>query len=223
MGAEMTVDLLKGKTIQEAFTAAQRGAAYEYGSGGYTGSIAEARSHSPLRTRAVGISGREAELFLDEAEKWGPALTASRVDEATLAKREVTVKLPFKGDLDNFLRTWVKNNPAKVLVGYEVVDTTKRVTGAVKPAKVIKTYSLDSVDNARPPFVHETHASITEARKSARHHARKGVAVAISTTEREVYEALTERTFAVVLKTRAVLKSTRARKGEWWAMGCYSS
>ena len=68
MGAEIFTTTAKGKTATEAFGTAQTDARYNYGHGGYTGSIAEKggfrlyRTTRPVsQTEAYAISAKEAE------------------------------------------------------------------------------------------------------------------------------------------------------------------
>lgn len=80
MGAQDFTADAKGKTAKEAFASAQDAARYEYGHGGYTGSIAEKSSFEMIPVPADYV-GREAEyaqkLINDDddrvSDKWGPA------------------------------------------------------------------------------------------------------------------------------------------------------
>jgi hypothetical protein len=78
MGAETFTTRAKGKTAKEAFNAAREEAQYEYGHGGYTGTIAEKSEFVMIPLPA----GKKAEEYADElieaddqriTSKWGPA------------------------------------------------------------------------------------------------------------------------------------------------------
>lgn len=225
MGAELVVDVVQGTTMAQAFEKGVANAKFEYGHGGYTGSMAEATSYRALPVRPVGISSREAELYANDAQKWEATLMAARVDEKTLSARTATVKLPLKGDVESFVRTWMRDNPTKVVLDYQVVDTTKPARGAVKATAGSKKFVVCNQANSdsRGAYVWQEFSNAAEARRAARDYARKGVSVSLVITEREEFAALTTRTEAVVITTRTVLKSSRAHKGEYWAMGLYSS
>lgn len=225
MGAELVVDVIKGKTSAEAYNTAVQEARYEAGSGGYTGTIAESRGHRMIPVRAAGISAREAELYSNDAVKWEHTLMAPRVDDKTLSARSATVKLPLKGDVESFVRTWMRDNPTKVVLDYKVVNTTKTAKGAVKPQAGSTKYVVMNQANTdgNTPYVWREFSTPAEARRFAREQARKGVSVSLVTTAREEFQAITTRTEAVEITTKTVIKSTRARKGEFWAMGLYSS
>lgn len=78
MGATTFFTRASGKTARDAFAAARSEAAYEYGHGGYTGSIAEKHSFTML-TVPVGTDPRAfASKLIDDGDprvddKWGPA------------------------------------------------------------------------------------------------------------------------------------------------------
>ena len=69
----------RGKTPQEAFTAARERAQHEHGHGGYTGTIAEKRSFRVLTAPAGTVNVCDwAQGLLDTGDprlddKWGPA------------------------------------------------------------------------------------------------------------------------------------------------------
>jgi hypothetical protein len=66
MGATTFTDAQVGTTADEAFRAAVRGAQYEYGHGGYTGTIAEKSSFTFFGALPAGCSLDEVvELLLD--------------------------------------------------------------------------------------------------------------------------------------------------------------
>lgn len=225
MGAELVVDVIKGKTSAAAYDNAVQEARYEAGAGGYTGTIAESSGHRMIQVRPAGISAREAELYANDALKWGDTLMAPRVDDKTLAARSTTVKLPLKGDVESFVRTWMRDNPTQVVLDYKVVNTTKAAKGAVKPT--VQKYKYVVMNQANPsqnsPYVWQEFRTAADARRFAREQARKGVSVSLVTTVREEFEAITTLTEAVEITVKRVLKSTRARKDEFWAMGLYSS
>ena len=79
MGATTFSTQASGKTASEAFSNAVSSAAYEYGHGGYTGSIAEKHSFVLIGTEPDAASAyKKARLLLDSDDarindKWGPA------------------------------------------------------------------------------------------------------------------------------------------------------
>ena len=81
MGAEVFFHSASGKTAKQAFRNAVDDAAYEFGHGGYTGSIAEKGDFTMCSDR-VFESYDEAETFANDLidkcdkrvdDKWGPA------------------------------------------------------------------------------------------------------------------------------------------------------
>jgi len=78
MGACTFVTYSTGKTAKEAFNKAAEEARYEYGHGGYTGTIAEKDSFTMLPLPEGVKAFDHAEKLLDEGHpavdsKWGPA------------------------------------------------------------------------------------------------------------------------------------------------------
>lgn len=81
MGAETFFETAYGKDAKEAFASAVEEAAYEYGHGGYTGSLAEKSSFTviPFDSGNLDITPEEyAELLIEKSDlrvddKWGPA------------------------------------------------------------------------------------------------------------------------------------------------------
>lgn len=92
MGAEQFTTRAKGKTAKEAFNAAREAAAWEYGHGGYTGSIAEKHEFRmvpvPTGEEPAAFVNRVMTEYVDSDEfagalqpktpgfwddKWGPA------------------------------------------------------------------------------------------------------------------------------------------------------
>ncbi len=78
MGAESFIQKGKGKTAQEAFNDARDKALYEYGHGGYTGSIAEKRSFKMITPPEGEDPCKYAYSLMDNGDsriedKWGPA------------------------------------------------------------------------------------------------------------------------------------------------------
>ena len=73
----MFITQANGKSAQDAFNAAVEDANYEYGHGGYTGSIAEKDSFTTIPSTEEN-SYDYAEKLIDEGDeriddKWGPA------------------------------------------------------------------------------------------------------------------------------------------------------
>lgn len=78
MGAEVFMQVGKGATAQEAFDAAVKEACYEYGHGGYTGSIAEKTNFTLIEKSAILGPYEQADKLIDDGDeriddKWGPA------------------------------------------------------------------------------------------------------------------------------------------------------
>lgn len=81
MGATNFVTKAKGKTAEEAFRSAVEEARYEYGHGGYTGTIAE--KHDFIMIRKEQVTDEEAKKIIDDifgadkheevCDKWGKA------------------------------------------------------------------------------------------------------------------------------------------------------
>lgn len=79
MGGQIFSSVGKGKTIDEAFRASVESAKYEYGHGGYTGTIAEKHGYV-LVSVPTGQEPKAYAKSLLEAhdervyDKWGPAV-----------------------------------------------------------------------------------------------------------------------------------------------------
>ena len=79
MGAETFTSQAAGKTALEAFATAVIEASYEYGHGGYTGSIAEKNAFKELRTMSQNDADYVTEAFFNGEghqefeDKWGAA------------------------------------------------------------------------------------------------------------------------------------------------------
>ena len=73
MGADFFVTYESGKTAERAFSLARELAKREYGSCGYTGTIAEKDGFEVFPTKSAGDSLDEAYQLADRLEKWGPA------------------------------------------------------------------------------------------------------------------------------------------------------
>ena len=77
MGAESVIQTIKGSTAAKAYNAATSQAAWESGSGGYTGTIAESSGYKVARPRTRLEADRAADTLLSggtidglKAEKW---------------------------------------------------------------------------------------------------------------------------------------------------------
>lgn len=79
MGACDFTDYATGKTADEAFSACVKDAQYEFGHGGYSGTIAEKGSFIRIATVATKDDGYKLayKLIADDdpriSDKWGPA------------------------------------------------------------------------------------------------------------------------------------------------------
>lgn len=78
MGATTFMVKEHGKSAKEAFERAQRQARYEYGHGGYTGTIAEKDSFTEITTPKEKDPVEFAYNLIDKddpriSDKWGPA------------------------------------------------------------------------------------------------------------------------------------------------------
>lgn len=78
MGAEVFIEVSRGKDAQEAFDAAVKGAQYDYGHAGYTGTIAEKTEFVMIDCPENKDPEEYAEDLIDESDdrirnKWGPA------------------------------------------------------------------------------------------------------------------------------------------------------
>lgn len=78
MGSETFFQQDRGKTAQEAFTAARDEAAYEYGHGGYTGTLAEKEEFTEIEVPAGETPTAFADRLVHEGDpriddKRGPA------------------------------------------------------------------------------------------------------------------------------------------------------
>jgi len=77
MGAANFYCTSSGPTVQEAFTDAVREAQWEYGHGGYTGTIAEKSSFTMASNKPLSSeeANHLANLLMDTdyKDKWGPA------------------------------------------------------------------------------------------------------------------------------------------------------
>jgi hypothetical protein len=78
MGADPFVTSSSGDTAKAAFDKAVANALYEYGHGGYTGSIAEKDSIIEIELQEGRDPVAEADRLIDEdderiSDKWGPA------------------------------------------------------------------------------------------------------------------------------------------------------
>jgi hypothetical protein len=76
MGAEFQVDYGQGGDVKEVYREVRDQAAWEYGHGGYTGTIAESTGVVMFHTAEMPREEAEALAYesMDAAEKWGPAL-----------------------------------------------------------------------------------------------------------------------------------------------------
>lgn len=88
MGAEVFMDVGRGKTVEKAFNQLVEDARYENGHGGYTGTIAEKTDYKSA-TSKVFESKQEAFDFAEKLmedgnhwsdDKWGPAAYVSFKD-----------------------------------------------------------------------------------------------------------------------------------------------
>jgi len=78
MGADPFIVNIKGASAREAFNNAVEHACYEFGHGGYTGSIAEKDSFVEIELPDGVDPIKEADRLIDEddervSDKWGPA------------------------------------------------------------------------------------------------------------------------------------------------------
>lgn len=77
MGADHFTDIATGKTVSDAFNKARRDAAYEYGHGGYTGSIAEKGDYSLITVP----KGTTAERLIEKGHAAAWAWEQARYNE----------------------------------------------------------------------------------------------------------------------------------------------
>ena len=73
MGADHFTDYATGKTVGEAFDKARRDAQYEYGHGGYTGSIAEKSGYIEIPVPKGTIAERLVAKGYEAASAWESA------------------------------------------------------------------------------------------------------------------------------------------------------
>lgn len=84
MGAESRMDIIKGSTASEAYNNAVDQAAWEHGSGGYTGSIAESSGYKVASPRTLWEAERAADTLLN----------GGTIDGLRTQKWEYTVLIP---------------------------------------------------------------------------------------------------------------------------------
>lgn len=92
-GSDFT-DFMHGSDPRRCFIEAQKDAQYEYGSGGYTGTIAE--KHSYQIVSRTPMTEEQARSFMNDygyKDKWGPAFAIPVAEETELARKEYTVKV----------------------------------------------------------------------------------------------------------------------------------
>lgn len=94
MGASDFLEIGSGKNAKEAFDLLVEEACYEYGHGGYTGTIAEKNSFKIVSDKTFA-SFEEAEKFINTLydkddkrvlDKWGPALCVKFTDKNNTIK-----------------------------------------------------------------------------------------------------------------------------------------
>lgn len=122
MGADWFTWEQSGSDVAEAFHAALRDAAFEYGHGGYTGTIAEKDSYTVIdRTiRTWEDTRRFADTLMDDdrvSDKWGPAgalpiyyatevtpaVRRVEIHRQSITSRQVCDPAQFEGEVQEFL------------------------------------------------------------------------------------------------------------------------
>lgn len=252
MGAEARVDIIKGKSAQEAFSEAVRDASYYNGSGGYTGSIAEANGYRLMREALPkGEAMRLADDLLrtDKVEKWGPAVLIPVIP--TVTTRTFTIaEIDVTGmDYDArqaaalqaaaaLLRTGEVVEHVTVYSHDHYADNKPRGSKTYKKEVVTRTgelvtkYVVYTRTTRTNEMVVSEHDTLAEAKAAAlawaEQNKRYGYEVHIDARKRRIDQPLISIRFKVLKETAGVEVTVGEPKRdaaicEWVAAGVYSS
>ena len=167
-GFEEWVDITDPR---RAFDAARREAEYEYGSRGYTGSIAEKGgfqvvSRTPLSKSQINDMMQSGRYSITNNDKWGDAFAAPYAEERVVTEKEYTVRVP------------AKSRQEALALGKKAIAekgrTRKGATVSVKLQEVFKTkeagnpeVSVDRLSEKPATFVVNRFGEKTPARNLA--------------------------------------------------------
>lgn len=140
MGSAGVVDVIKGSNPRDAFNAAHEQARYEFGSGGYTGTLAESTGYFLVPgTYLEWEADKKAHQMLnnDEVRKWGPSGLLAVVDPVAPRTIELTVDITGAEDWaakDTRIEAAVK---AKLRAGERIASL--KAVDSEKKTKVVTT------------------------------------------------------------------------------------
>ena len=237
MGATDHYQTITGKTADEAFRAAQEQARYEHGSGGYTGSLAEARGYLLLRTGPLleWEAMQRAQKALEDgtAQKWGPAILVPIAEP--VATRKMVFTVPLSNDQWDTVNAGVKTAVLKKLRdGEGVVSLHSAVT--MRNTQITAKSTAGATRNMYCVSVGfgetKRFATLTEAKTWAKkyleadRHRGEGQLTIVKVTDREDGQPLAvvkkQTTSAVAEVTALVGKPSKAPVTRWIAAGIYS-
>jgi hypothetical protein len=190
MGAESFFDYGRGRDARSIFNYLVSEAEAEYGSRGYTGSIAEKAGEGffVVTQDAKPMSywrSEEARQQFGDGEKWGPALAAPYAEEVVKGSKDYTIKVSArtKSEAADLAREAIKNKGRSKAGTTIQVDlkAIKKVSDAGKasikktklryPAQFKVLYDL----NGQTTVGQTTYANVTEAKKGVAAFAAKFV------------------------------------------------
>ena len=190
MGAESFFDYGRGRDARSIFRDLIEEAQQEYGSRGYTGSIAEKGSegYRVVTQDAKPMSywrSDEARQQFGDGEKWGPALAAPYAEEVVKGSKDYTIKVSArtKGEAAELAREAIKNKGRSKAGTTIQVDlkAIKKVSDAGKasikktklryPAQFKVLYDV----NGETTVGQTAYANVTEAKKGVAAFAAKFV------------------------------------------------
>ena len=180
MGGTTFTAYAAGADVADAFRTATDEARYEYGNGGYSGTIAEKDSWVVIRHTPVSMSqaDRLASRLIDAddvriSDKWGPAgaIPVYRVKEGEYTDRKVSKTLRLPGSVEPWqVRDRIEKDPCKVDeivsdVSYGKVSGKWKVDARSTEGKAVTRYVWGSRSWAtgRPTMAEARKAAIAEA------------------------------------------------------------
>lgn len=155
MGASDFYQHIEGADVRTAFNQAHQEAQYEYGHGGYTGSLAEKHNYIIISSLPVALDDarRTAQQLISDndpriSDKWGPAGAIAVHNALTTATRrvELTATLPYQAIngrslYDELTDVLAPHIPARTLKAGETLLAAEnaRVTDVTYKAPIITT------------------------------------------------------------------------------------
>lgn len=191
MGANSFLKIGEGSDAREVFDRLVSDAQYEYGHGGYTGTIAEKGGYGFTIVQRNPVTESEARMIAEDydeqgrCDKWGPAFAVPLVAKSAVKRRtrKVTVSVPSETDyltrerIKALLQGKVALKPGERIADTKVVKDDRTYAASVQTCEGAVQKRFFVVPKGKMELRGEGHATQALARKAltdlVKDHARR--------------------------------------------------